>query len=91
MYQPDNSVPAKVSRDDVFNSPENIKNLGIGLFIQDDYAQLGLGEELSVNRIILYDGIRFDQLNAPGRFNYLNTIEPIYINSYTGTIIKTRR
>jgi hypothetical protein len=89
VYQPNNSVPAKISRDDVFNSPENITNLGVGMFIQDDYAQLGLGEELSVNRIVLYDGTQFDQMNALGRFNYLNTLTPIYINAYTGTIIKT--
>jgi hypothetical protein len=90
VYQPDNSIPAKMSRDDVFNSPENISNLGVGLFIQDDYPQLGLGEELSVNRIILYDKTQFVQLNALGRFNYLNTLKPIYISPYTGTIIKTR-
>jgi len=90
VYQPDNSVPAKVSRDDVFNSPENIKNFGVGLFVQDDYAHLGLGEQLSINRIILYEAIRFDRVNAQGRFNYFSTLEPLYINTYTGTIINTR-
>ena len=90
IYQPDNAIPTKVSMDDIFNSPENIQNLGIGKFIQDDYAQIGLGAEMSRNRIIIYDGNQFDKLDAQGRFNYLNSIEPIYINPYTGTIIKNR-
>ena len=90
IYQPDNTVPARVSRDDVFNSPENIMNFGIGKFIQDDYAQQGLGAESSRNRIIIYDRTQFENMNAQGRFDYLSSIEPVYINPYTGTIIKTQ-
>ena len=90
IFQPDNSVATKLSEDDIFNSPENIENLGIGMFVQDDYAERGLGAELSRNRIIIYDKIQFDKLDAQGRFDYLNSIEPIYINSYTGTIISSR-
>ena len=90
IYQPDNTVPARVSRDDVFNSPENIMNFGIGKFIQDDYAQQGLGAESSRNRIIIYDRTQFENMNAQGRFDYLSSIEPVYINPYTGTIINTR-
>jgi len=29
--------------DSIFNSPDNITNYGVGMFIQDDYAELGLG------------------------------------------------
>lgn len=90
IYQPDNSVPAKMSMDDIFNSPENIVNLGIGMFIQDDYAQMGLGAESGRNRIIIYDGSQFDKLDAQGKFDYLNSLEPVYINPYTGTIIDRR-
>ncbi len=90
IYQPDNTITTKRSEDDIFNSLENIKNLGVGMFVQDDYAQLGLGAEPSRNRIIIYDKIQFDKLDARGRFDYLSTLEPIYINPYTGTIISSR-
>jgi len=90
IFQPDNAVPTKVSMDDIFNSPENIVNTGIGMFVQDDYAQMGLGAESSRNRIIVYEGTQFDKLDAQGRFDYLNSLEPVYINPYTGTIIERR-
>ncbi|MBN2181391.1 MAG: prepilin-type N-terminal cleavage/methylation domain-containing protein [Sedimentisphaerales bacterium] len=90
IYRPDNTNPARTSMDDIFNSPENIENLGIGKFVQDDYAHLGLGAESSRNRIIIYDGIQFDKLDAQGRLDYLNSLEPIYINPYTGTLISNR-
>ncbi len=90
VYQPDNTISTKLSRDDIFNSPENIKDLGVGMFTQDDYAQLGLGAELSRNRLIISDRIQFDKLEAQARFDYLNSLEPIYINPYTGTIINSR-
>jgi hypothetical protein len=90
IYQPDNSVATRLSEDDIFNSPENIENLGIGMFIQDDYADRGLGAELSRNSLIIYDKIQFDKLDAQGKYDYLNSIEPIYINSYTGTMISSR-
>jgi hypothetical protein len=90
IFQPDNSVSAKISTDDIFNSPENITNLGVGMFVQDDYAHLGLGAEFGRNRIIIYDGVQFDKLDAQARYDYLNSIEPIYINPYTGTIINKR-
>jgi hypothetical protein len=90
IFQPDNTVPAKVSMDDIFNSPENIVNLGIGMFVQDDYAHLGLGAESGRNRIIIYDGTQFDKLDARGRYDYLTSLEPMYINPYTGTIISKR-
>jgi hypothetical protein len=39
IYQPDNGISNKVSLDDIFNSPLNIGNSGVGMFIQDDYAE----------------------------------------------------
>jgi type II secretory pathway pseudopilin PulG len=88
IYQPDNGTPGSVSSDSVFNSTTNISNLGVGQFIQDDYAELGLGAESSRNRFVIYDKNHFDKLDAEGRFNYLSRLELIYINSYTGTMIQ---
>jgi len=87
IYQPDNGVPNKVSTDGVFNSPTNIKTYGVGTFIQDDYAELGLGVEPSRNSFIIYDRIQSDKLDTQRRFGYLSSLKPIYINSYTGTMI----
>jgi len=87
IYRPDNTVANKVSLDDMFNSPQNIANAGAGMFIQDDYAELGLGAEMSRNRFVVYDGNQFGKLNAVGRFDYLSRLEPVYINPYTGTMI----
>ena len=89
IYQPDNGLSNKVSMDSIFNSPQNITTYGVGKFIQDDYAELGLGAESSRNSFVIYDKIRFDKLDAIGRFNYLSSLEPVYINPYTGTIIST--
>ena len=87
IYQPNNSVVGKVSMDDIFNSPINIIDNKTGMFIQDDYAELGLGAESSRNSFIIYDKSQFNKLNANGRFNYLISLKPIYINPYTGTVI----
>jgi prepilin-type N-terminal cleavage/methylation domain-containing protein len=89
IYRPDNSLAAQLSTDDVFNSPQNIANPGpgIGRFVQDDYAELGLGAEPSRNRFVICDRTQFDELNAMGKFDYLSSLEPVYINTYTGTII----
>jgi hypothetical protein len=87
IYRPDNTVANKVSLDDIFNSPQNIANAGVGTFVQDDYAELGLGAESSRNRFVVYDGTQFGKLDARGRFDYLNRLEPVYINPYTGTMI----
>ena len=89
IYRPDNSLGARLSTDDMFNSPENIANPGpnIGKFVQDDYAELGLGVEPSRNRFVICDRTKFDELNAIERFDYLNGLDPVLINRYTGTII----
>ena len=89
IYQPNNGLSGKVSMDGIFNSPDNITNYGVGMFIQDDYAELGLGAESSRNRFVIYDKIRFNKLDAGKRFDYLSSLELVYINPYTGTIIST--
>ncbi|MFC1780696.1 Tfp pilus assembly protein FimT/FimU [Planctomycetota bacterium] len=87
VFRPDNTGNTNISKDDIINSPENILNLGIGMFFQDDYAHLGLGAESSRHSFIIYEKAEFDKSNAQERLNYLNSQEPVYINSYTGRII----
>ena len=76
------------SMDDIFNSPENITNFNTGMFVQDDYAELGWGAESSRNRFVIYDRSLFGKMNKVERFGYLNGLEAIYINPYTGTMIE---
>ena len=89
VYQPNNDDDnsQKHSMDDIFNSPYNISKFGIGKFVQDDYPEFGFGPEPSRNRFVIYDKNQFGKLDAAGRFNYLDSLEIIYINPYTGTII----
>jgi len=87
IYQPDNGVLNRVSRDDIFNSLVNIQNYEVGMFVQDDYADYGLGAETSRSGFVIYDKKRFEELDVQERFNYLNNMEVIYVNPYTGTII----
>jgi len=75
------------SEDDIFNVESNVKN-GIGLFIQDDYQNLGLYEEPSRNSFIIYEKNKFDSVNKNSRYDdYLKSLDVIYINPYTGTMI----
>jgi prepilin-type N-terminal cleavage/methylation domain-containing protein len=88
VYRPAN--PSQ-STDDIFNSQENIVNYNTGMFIQDDYANLGLGKEASRNTFIIYEEQKFRRAYTRGRAwsEYLVTLAPqaLYINPYTGTII----
>ena len=85
-YQP-NNAGAKVSLDDIFNSPLNIRNFDIGMFVQDDYAEMGLGAEFSRNSFVIYDAVQFAQMSPAEKYDYLYGLERIYINPYTGTVI----
>ena len=77
------------SMDDIFNSPVNIDIHNTGMFVQDDYAHLGLGTEPSRNRFIIYDKSEFNKVDENRRWSdYLKYLELIYINPYTGTMIK---
>ena len=92
IYRPDNGNSEIVSMDDIFNSPGNIDNYGVGMFIQDDYPEMGLGAELSRNSfVIIYEKDKFEQARGIGSAwsNYLVQMAPdrIYINPYTGTMI----
>ncbi len=92
IYLPDNGAADKVSMDDIFNSPVNINNYGVGVFIQDDYPAIGLDAELSRNSfVIIYEKDKFEQARGMGRAwsDCLAQIaaKRIYINPYTGTMI----
>ncbi len=77
------------SMDDIFNSPVNIGIHNTGMFVQDDYAHLGLGEEPSRRSFIIYDKSEFNKVDENRRWSdYLRYLELIYINPYTGTMIK---
>lgn len=87
------------SNDDIFNSLASIQNSNIGIFIQDDYSEYGYGGEQSRNQFYIYDKSIFDK---PGngstpaqqgtlRFDYLRSLKPVFINSYTGTIINSNK
>jgi len=91
IFQPNNDPavndPDKVSMDDIFNSPVNIDSYGVGMFVQDDYPTLGLWAELSRDGFVIFDKTRFDELDAQGRIDYLRSLDIIYVNRYTGTMI----
>jgi hypothetical protein len=83
--------------DDVFNTATNVKN-GIGMFYQDDYFKnlpppmdqyLNLGPEPSRRLFYIYEQDKFKRAYEQGTpySGYLIQLKPVYINSYTGTII----
>jgi hypothetical protein len=89
-YQPLNLAD---SMDDIFNSPENITNFNTGMFVQDDYASMGLGQEVSRRSFVIYDRLKFRRAYEKGQAYsaYLQNLPPeaiIDINPYTGTMIE---
>ena len=89
IYQPDNSVAAKTSTDDVFNSLVNIEQYNRGRFIQDDYPPLGLGAEHGRHRFVICNRLQMDDATAQERFDHLRSLEPIYVSPYTGELLET--
>ncbi len=93
ISKPDNGE----SNDEIFNSLASIQNRNIGMFIQDDYEGYGYGEEVSANAFYIYDKNVFDSLGkgmtvpqaGQERYIYLKSLKPVFINQYTGTIVKT--
>lgn len=87
-YQPDRNNSLKDSRDSIFNGYENIRDYGIGMFEQDDYAERGFGAEPSRNRFVIYDRTVFEKVDEKKRWSdYLKDLDFIYINPYTGRMI----
>ena len=83
------------SADDIFNTENNV-SADIAMFYQDDYfnppPEGGLGPEPSRNSFIIYEKEEFRQVYEQGQAysGYLYRLLPdaLYINPYTGTIIK---
>jgi Tfp pilus assembly protein FimT len=97
VCQPDNSSSdnSKHSMDDIFNSLVNISNYGVGMFVEDDNdnnSTHGFGEESSRNSFVIYERDKFKaafQEKPPQAWSgYLSNLQPVYVNPYTGTIIK---
>lgn len=75
------------SSDDVFNTLTQVDN-GIGVFYQDDYAALGLGQEPSRNCFVIYDKKRLSGAPATRRWtDYLQELDWVYINPHTGELV----
>lgn len=69
--------------DGVFNDPSTDP------MFQDDYDNdFPYQGEQSQNSFTICDRTLFDKLDTLKRFDYLQSLEPIHINAYTGTIIK---
>ena len=80
------------SYDDVFNKKAQV-DTSIGMFYQDDYANLGLGLEESRRAFVIYDRREFKSAYDKGRAysDYLSKLIPdevIQINPYTGTMVE---
>ena len=87
----DGKKTSNTCKDDIFNTSDNVK-IGIGMFIQDKKA-VGLQQERSRNRFIIYETEKFRQAYSKGRAwtDYLSRAAAegmICINPYTGTIIE---
>jgi prepilin-type N-terminal cleavage/methylation domain-containing protein len=79
------------SNDDIFNTKNNVeKKPPVGMFIQDDFDDYGIGVETSRTKFVIYDRAKFEKMAATGnqRWNYLSELKSIYVNPYTGEIIK---
>jgi hypothetical protein len=81
------------TNDDVFNTAANVKSR-IGMFYQDDYygaayQYVNLGPEPSRRQFYIYEQDKFKRAYEQGTpySGYLIQLKPVYINSYTGTII----
>jgi Tfp pilus assembly protein PilE len=78
------------SYDDIFNKDEKVEDKE-AMFYQDDYTDLGLGQETSRNCFVIYDRNTFRQVYETGQAysQYLKDLKgsEIYINPYTGTMI----
>ena len=75
------------SNDEIFNTDTNVDG-GSAQFYQDDYADLGLGQESSRNSFIIYETGKLDIGGMGSRWtSHLQYLDVTYINPYTGEII----
>jgi len=82
-----------VSLDDVFNTDAQITHPTdpYGMFYQDDYPAVGLGQEYSRNSLVIYDRAKFrrafERGSAWSDYLFILASDAIHLNPYTGTII----
>lgn len=80
------------SKDEVFNGYDNIVDNGIGLLLQDDYAEIGLGAEKSCNGFVIYDNEQFEKMtDSQDKYEYLKSLSKIFVNPYTGQMVRKSR
>ena len=81
--------PDHSSLDDIFNTDLNVDaDTGRGMFYQDDYAALGLGQERSRKWFVVYDKKAFDAVRTSQRWSgYLTDLDKVYVNPRTGEVI----
>jgi Tfp pilus assembly protein FimT len=76
------------SKDDIFNTKFNVEGKKTAMFLQDENSG-DLKEEPSQSKFRIYDKTVFEKLNPNSRYDdYLSSLEVIYINPYTGTMIE---
>jgi hypothetical protein len=77
--------------DDIFNTKNKMEAASpTGMFLQDEFDNYGVGVETSRTKFVIYDRAKFEKMAATGnqRWNYLSELKSIYVNPYTGEIIK---
>ena len=58
------------------------------MLVQDDYANLGLGEEHSRNNFVIYSRREFERVDPAARYSsYMVGLEMVYVNPYTGELV----
>lgn len=79
------------SQDDIFNTVARVTDTvnPHGMFLQDDNAAIGLYEESSRARFIIYETEKFNRAFERGQAwdTYLSKLTGDYMNPYTGTLV----
>ena len=86
-----NQLAGSNSKDSVFNEKDNVEaDSPTGMFVEDyDNDTDGLGVERSRNKLYIYDREKLRKMtDSSDRWDYIDDIQELYINSYTGAIIK---
>ena len=85
----DGVISGTGSNDDVFNTNDNVTKNQIGMFVQDEDGFAGLEKESSRTSFVIYDRKKFATYFEDGDAysGYLEGLESVYINVYTGAII----
>ena len=75
------------STDDIFNTVANIA-AGVARFVQDNYTNLGLGEESSRNCFYVVQRSAFEAIDPTKRWSRFLQYETVrYVNPFSGEIV----